>query len=178
MAEYDPESEVEGRYPLATVESAGEVSPVFERKANELFTEHLGELDGDRWYLTQDVVNAYEELVNEVGEATMRQGGKESAKAVPWPPEVETPMDGFAALTEMHQEAYRASDMEYPAGRYTFESTGNNSAHVGISTDYPLPVSNAEGVFVGVVQSLSNSQPKIEETQPKDHERAAFEIEW
>ncbi|MFB6175751.1 MAG: hypothetical protein ABEI99_01155, partial [Halobaculum sp.] len=98
MSEYDENSEVLGRYPLATVQSAGNVSPVFERKARELFSEHLGELDPETWYSTEDTVSAYHDLNDEVGEATMRQGGKESAKAVEWPDEVDTPMKGLGAL--------------------------------------------------------------------------------
>jgi len=178
MAEYDPTSEVIGRYPLATVESAGEVSPVFERKARELFNEHLGELDAEQWYRTDDVVAAYESLGDEVGESTMRQGGKESAKAVEWPPEVDTVRGGLDALAEMHKEAFRNSSDEFPAGKYTFEPLGDRHAHVGISGGYPFTAPHAEGVFVGVVQDLSDARASIEETTPKADEQKAFELSW
>lgn len=179
VTEYDPDAEVIGRYPLATVKSAGEVSPVFEQKARELFTEHMGDLDADEWYSAADVVAAYEALSEEVGEATMRQGGKESARAVEWPPAVETPMEGLGALAQMHKEAFRGSDREFPAGKYTFEPLGDRRAHVGVSEDYPFTVPHAEGVFVGVVQDLSDGvRPTIEATEPNPDEQAAFEIEW
>lgn len=175
---YDPDSECEGRYPIATIKSAGEVSPVFERKARKLFEEHLGELSENQWYRTEDVVNAYHSLVNQVGDKSMREGGKESAKAVQWPENVDSPMDGLAALAEMHKQAYRNSDQEYPAGRYTFEKINQTTAHVGITEDYPLPSSNAKGVFIGVVQSLSGTTPNVAEITPKDNERKGFEIKW
>lgn len=178
MTNYDSTSEVIGRYPLATVESAGEVSPVFERKARELFNEHLGELDAEEWYQVDDVVAAYESLRDEVGESTMRQGGKESAKAVEWPPEVDTVRAGLSVLAEMHKEAFRNSPEEFPAGKYTFEPLGDRHAHVGISNGYPFTASHAEGVFIGVVQDLSDSRPSIEETTAKADEEAAFELTW
>lgn len=178
MTSYDPDSEVIGRYPLATVQSAGEVSPVFERKARELFSDHLGELDAETWYTTDDVVAAYQSLGEEVGEATMREGGKESAKAVEWPPEVSTPMEGLGALAAMHKEAFRNSGREFPAGKYTFESLGDSRAHVGVTEDYPFTVPHAEGVFVGVVQDLSDARPSIQSADPEPDEQAAFEISW
>jgi hypothetical protein len=177
--EYDNSSEVIGRYPLATVRSAGQVSPVFEKKARELFNEYLDDLDDERWYETGRVVEAYQSLSDAVGESTMRQGGKESAKAVEWPPEVTEPMDGLGALAQMHKEAFRNSDREFPAGRYTFESLGERRAHVGVTEDYPFTVPHAEGVFIGVVQDLTNAgNPTTAERTPKSEEQAAFEIEW
>lgn len=179
MPEYDPNAEVAGQYPLATVQSAGEVSPVFEQRARELFQEHMGELDPEQWYSVESTVKAYESLKDAVGEATMRQGGVESAKAVEWPPEVETPMDGLGALADMHKQAFRGSSQEFPAGKYTFEPLGDRTAHAGVTPDYPFTVSHAEGVFVGVVEDLSSaSAPTVTETDPKPNEQAAFEVSW
>lgn len=179
MPEHDPNSEVQGRYPLATVESAGEVSPVFERKARELFSEHLDELDAEQWYSTGDVVAAYHDLRDEVGEATMRQGGIEAGQAIPWPDEITSPMDAFGALTEMHQDAFRNSSQEFPAGRYTFEPSGDREARVGISKAYPFTEPHAEGVFVGITKSLGGgSAPSVEAVDPVDEEAAAFVVSW
>lgn len=180
MASYDPTAEATGKYMVAFVESAGEVSPVFERKVREIFEKHLGTLEEDSWYLNADIEKAFDEVLEEVGEKTMKQGGIESGKAIEWPDDVETVMDGLGMWNTFHEAAYRNSDLDFPAGKYTIERQGERVVRAGITDAYNLSAPFAKGCSKGIVQDLGpNDKPiTLEDTTPNDGEQAAWILEW
>lgn len=180
MSEYGPEAAGDGRYLVAFIESAGEVSPVFERKLREMASERFETLSEEEWYRLDDMKSLYEEVHEEVGDATMRQGGIENAKAIPWPDEVTTIEDGLQMLNNMHKDATRGSDEEFPAGRYTFEMTAARSLRFGVTEAFPWPSPFVEGAVTGLIQDLGpgDAAPTLEETTPDANEKAAWNVTW
>ncbi|WP_267161566.1 hypothetical protein [Halovenus salina] len=180
MTSYDTESEADGRYVVAFVESAGEVSPVFQRKVNDIFEKHLPHVDAEAWYRTEDVVLAFSEVRDEIGSKTMMQGGTESAKAIPWPDSVSTLSDALTALIDLHRDAYRNSNQTNPAGNYTFEKLDNRAARVGILEGFPYGPGFAEGVFKQVAADFgpADARPTLDEANPNTDESHAWELTW
>ncbi len=178
MPAYDPDSEGDGRYVASFVEAAADVSPVFERRVEAVFDEVLGGADTDEWYRTGDIVTAFERLEQEAGEKTMEKGGRAAAKAVPWPDGVAGVEERLAFLDDAHRDAYRDSEMDAPGGGYTFESTGDRSARVGLTDAYPYPDSFGRGAFKGVVDTTVGTMPVLEHVSSRDGERSAWKMEW
>jgi hypothetical protein len=176
MPEYDPDSQADGRYVVAFMESAGEVSPVFERKVKDYFESHLPSVDADEWYNTDDVVTAFEKINQDIGSQTMEQGGREAAKAVPWPDEVNSVSGAITALQQAHRDAYRNSNQQNPAGNYTFEKSGKRTAHVG----FPYAPAFAQGVFKQVCDIFGDGSPapQLEPADTKPDESDAWTLTW
>lgn len=181
MSEQYGEAEVHGRYVASFIESAGEVSPVFERKVREIFDNHIsGEITYDEWYPISDVSDAFHRVLREVGESTMREGGAASARQVPWPEEVTAVSDGLQRLDQMHQDSSRGGTSPEPAGSYTIDIRGDRSARVAVTEDWPYTAPEAEGVLKGVVDSLGDERavPTINETDTRSGELAAWDLSW
>jgi hypothetical protein len=180
VTEYDPDSQADGRYIVAFVESAGEVSPVFEQKVRQIFENHLSGVDSGKWYRTGDVAAAFAEINDTVGAATMKKGGVESARAVPWPDDTDTVGTALQTVQEMHREAFRDSELENPAGNYTCRDIGDRVAHVGITEGFPFAPVFAEGVFeqIGRQFGPEDGLVQLETTTPHDDEAAAWEMTW
>ena len=180
MDQYDPDAEATGYYMTAFVEAAGEVSPVFERKVRDIFETHLGALEPEGWYRNGDITDAFEEIITQVGDKTMLQGGIESGAAIDWDDDVETVMDALNRWNDKHAAAYRNSDATYPAGKYTIESAGDRAARVGITDSYNLTAAFAKGCSKGIVRDLgpAGSSPTIEDTEPTADEQAAWILSW
>jgi hypothetical protein len=183
---WHPQAHGQGLYVLSFYESAGRVSPVFERKAREVFEDHgLEDVAEDEFYLYDILAPAFYDVVDTIGEKTMYEGGKQMGRDIPWPDGVETAQDGLETLDAIHQQATGARengetvDIDRPAGGYTYEKTGDKSARVGITEKYPNPPIMAEGVFVGIVDGLTSAASvDIEETEPDRSERRAWTIDW
>jgi hypothetical protein len=178
MDEYDPNAEVDGEYVVAFVESAGKVSPVFERKVREILEDHIGSIEPGQWYRTGDLEEAYQQIHREIGDKTMQQGGEEVGKAIPWPDGVETVADALDMLNDIHKSVYRNSSSEFPAGKYTIEHLGDNSARVGVTPGYQYSDPFARGVFSGIGATLGGSTPSLESTDTRPEETAAWIMEW
>jgi hypothetical protein len=180
MPAYDPDSEVNGRYLAAFVESAGEVSPVFERKVRQIFERHLPPIEEGEWYRTEPVATAFDDVQEEIGPKTMKEGGIEGTKAVPWPDDIESIPEALTFLQQAHREAYRNSSMENPAGNYTFTETDERAMLVGITEGFPAPPGWAEGVFEYVAKEFGpeDASVRLTEKTPDDDQAAAWELLW
>jgi hypothetical protein len=180
MTGFDPDAEGDGRYLVAFVESARTVSPVFGQRVVALAEQYFDDLSTDEWYRLGDMRALYEELHEQVGDETIRRGGEENAKAIPWPDGVSTVADGLAVLNEMHQEATRGSDEPYPAGRYTIDLRGDREVRLGVTEAFPWPAPFVEGGARGIVDDLgpADASPTLERISPEPHERAAWLLTW
>lgn len=178
MAEYDETAEGSGKYIVAFIENMGEVSSVFEKKTREMFQEVLGEVDAEGWYKNEDIVEAYQRVVDEVGANTMKRGGEKSAEVLPFSEETNIE-EVFDSVLEEHKNMYRNSDMEYPGGKYLYEVDGR-SARLGVDKAYSLPISFAEGFFHGIIKKYGPDDvvPTFEETDPEGDEKHAWDVTW
>lgn len=181
MSEFDPDAEVDGRYILSFVESAGEVSQIFRKKLEEELEKHgISDVSADNWYRNGDVSTAFDEVTDSIGDSTINQGGKEIGRTVPFPEDIDGPKAGFKMLNEMHKQAYRDSSMDWPAGRWTYEELSETTVRVGATEAYPYPVPLIEGVVEGVTEVLGPDTAliNVEETTPNADEKAAFKVDW
>lgn len=179
MSGYDRDSKVTGKYLLAFVESTGEVSPVFQRKTQNLFEEKIGELDPDEWYNTEIVTSVYEDIRDDVGPNTMRQGGEAVGDAVPYPGELSIE-EAIDRLNEEHKQSFRDSSMERPAGKYLVKNQNDRSARMGVDNDYAFPKSLVNGVFTAFIKEHgpSDANPEFDEVEPNGDELFAWEVTW
>lgn len=180
MPQYDPEAEAIGRYMAGFVEAAGEVSPVFERKAQEMFDKHLGRLEADEWYRLGDCAAAFEEILDQVGPNTMKRGGVAGAEALPLEADLSV-AEALAGLNELQTgSVYRNSEMDAPAGRYIFEVNDDRTGRFAVSEAWPLTEPYAEGVYTGVVNEWGpeDAQPRLESVTPEGDEQFAWRAEW
>lgn len=180
MPEYDPSSEGDGRYVVAFVDSAGEVSPVFERKLRTIIENHLGEIDEQQWYSTEDLKRTFEEVREQIGPKTLKEGGIEGAKAIPWPDEISTVLEALGFLQQAHRDAFRDSQKEDPAGNYTFSRVGNREIRVGVTEGFILPPAWAKGVFEYVAREFGpdDAVVRLTEKTPEDDQTTTWELLW
>lgn len=173
----------QGMYVLSFFESAGDVSPVFERKARDIFADYgLEDIDPEQHYHYDKIAPAFHAVVENAGEKTMRQGGKQMGLDIPWPDGVDDVHDALAALDDIHTQATSAPDgagVTRPAGGYTYEREGDRSARVGITTRYPNPEPMVLGVYTGIADSMAaDAFPEFERVDAEDGERAAWLLSW
>lgn len=178
MAKYDETAEGAGKYIIAFINATGEVSQIFEKKTREMFQEVLGEIDPEAYYNQEDIVEAYERIVDEVGANTMKRGGEKSAEILPVPAEASLE-ETLEMVNEEHKNQYRNSDMEYPAGKYLYKLDGR-SARLGVDEVYNLPKSFVEGFYQGIVKKYGpeDAVPTFEEVEPEENEKFVWEATW
>jgi hypothetical protein len=179
---WHPNAHGQGMYVLSFFDSAGEVSPVFERKARDIFDDYgLEDVEPDKLYSYDKIAPAFEAVVENAGEKTMFSGGKQMGIDIPWPDDVADVHDALAALDAIHQQATGAPDepVDRPAGGYTYERVGPREARVGVTERYPNPESMVRGVYTGIVDSFSDdAYVELTETTPNSDERAAWTLSW
>jgi len=180
MPAYDPDAEGDGQYVVAFIESAGDVSTVFERKVRTIFEKHLSSIDAEQWYRVEDLAAAFDEIDNEVGEQTLEQGGIEATKTAPYPEEIRSIEGAFETLSEeIHPAAYRNGTGTDPAGNYTSD-VSERSARVGILEGYPYPPAFAKGVMKQIPRRFGrgDASPTMERVDPHPRETHAWQMEW
>lgn len=178
--------ESDGRYILSFFESAGAVSPVFKRRAEELFSEYgVADVEAGEYYPTDSVVEAFQTVVDEIGSETMLQGGKQMGQAVPFPEDVTGPHEALQFMDVAHADANRPSAdapdwVERPGGGYTYERLGDQAARFGITDDFAFPQELGRGGAVGAVQQFLDrpQQVSVEEVSARDGESVAWELNW
>lgn len=177
---YDPEAESIGKYMLSFIESAGEVSPVFERKVKGIFEDHLGDIRADEWYSVEAVDAAFDTVNEEIGSKTMEEGGREAFSAVVFPDSVETVDEAIEHLQETHRDSYRGSSQLNPGGNYTFEREGDRTARVGMTVGIPTGPGFVKGVFDQLIRDFgpADASPRFETIDTRDHEKAAWGVTW
>lgn len=175
--DFDPGVEGDGRYLVATIQSAGKVSPVFERKLREMASDRFAEVDDERWYPIGEFVEFFEELESEVGSQTLEEAGVENGKAIPWPPEVDSLDDALGVINDLHREATRGSNREWPIGRYVVEERGSSGFRVGVTEEFPHPNPYTKGVLKGIANNFGGERHTVSEASPRDDERAAWTLE-
>ncbi|SDJ33705.1 hypothetical protein SAMN05216226_102187 [Halovenus aranensis] len=178
----DSQAEVTGRYIVSMAESAGEVSPVFERKIRELLEEHgIKDPEADGWYSAEHFVEAVNRASEDIGSKTILEAGTQMGRDVPQPEEVDGPKDALAIADEAQQAAYRNASEERPAGGYKYEETGENSVRMGVTSKFPYPEEIAKGSIKGIVESTTSGSAAavvISEVNANPDEMCAYEIEW
>lgn len=163
MPDYDENAEIVGTYIIAAVESAGDVSPVFENKMRKMFLDELDadDIDTDEWYNLGAYARAVSRVREEVGAKTMEEAGRAAGETAVQG-DVSSVEEAFELLDSAHRSAIRGSHKDYPAGQYVYEITGPGEATVGIKGAFPFDEGDyVKGVFAGVVSSVTDTTPQL-----------------
>lgn len=172
---------ISGQFVLAYIEGVGQLSATFEEQAMGILEDSgIKNPEPEELYSADAFASALDETVGSVGPVTVRKIGASVAKAVEWPPEIDSVEGAFAALNGMHQEAHvNADEDEY--GSYTYEQTGNQEARVAVTENYPYPDSFASGVVEGILDEFSPATAitdVVEADASGTDDKAVFEISW
>lgn len=179
-----PDIEITGRYVNSMLASTGEVSPVFERKMEELLEEYgIDDPDPDEWYSAESFAEAVERVAAEIGDKTVSEAGKQMGRDVPKPPEVESPHDVLAQMHDQHYQSYRNVERG-SIGGYTYERVDETTARLGVTEGFPYPTGIARGAPVGIAEDITGESVSTDAvpTEPtgsgKSPEREAYELSW
>lgn len=177
----DSQADVTGRYIVSMATSAGEVSPVFERKIRDLLEEYgIDDPDPEQWYSADSFTSAVSEAAEEIGSSTILEAGKQMGQDVPQPESVSGPKDALKRVNEAHQAAYQNASERYPAGQYRYEELDSNEVKMSVTDNWPYPPEIAEGSLLGITQSTAPnaSRVEVETTEPASDEVAAYIVRW
>lgn len=172
-------SKITGTNVLAFIESAGEVSPVFANKAREIFADHgITDPAEDEWYDADDYLDALFAFVEEVGEMSVQQAGREMVRVNEPIMEKESIDDGMATFAEQHKGTHKNWDYESD-GRVEYEQISPTAYRISTTGGYRHPEALLRGASKEVViQTSGATHVEIEETEPKPDEVHAFELHW
>lgn len=177
---YDPTAEATGRYIIAFIDAAGEVSPVFAQKVERIFEEKIGDVSAEEYYRHDKVKEGFEAVLVEVGPKTMTEGGIATAKELPFPDDT-TIQEALEMLREEHSvgNSYRNTDSDRPAGQYTFDLSGT-AGHFGATNGYPYTKPYVKGIYQGIIEKYGprRARPEFTEATPKPNEKFAWHVEW
>lgn len=178
----DSETEVTGVYVNAFLESAGEVSPVFEQRLRSVLDDHgISDPVPEEWYPAQQFVDAVTEVSNTIGDQVILQAGVDMGKNVPWADEVsDDPGDVLEYVARTADEAYRNSTEEYPIGQYQIETVESGRAVVAVTEKWPYPKEVVQGAIKGALKVSSDRVERATVTtiDANVNQAARFEITW
>ncbi|MFB6162632.1 MAG: hypothetical protein ABEJ86_04215 [Halococcoides sp.] len=180
-----PEVEAKGQYLLSFLESTEDVLPALRRRTEDILAANgIEEVDPTADYRVVDVARAFRDVADSLGERTVRRGGEQMGRDIPFPPPVDSPQDALAALDQIHRDACRlpagADPVKAPAGGYEYAREDDESARIAITDRYPFPSVMAEGLVAGVVNRYTDTDTTvdIESVAPESSERAAWLVSW
>lgn len=151
------------------------VPAAFESRATEVLVAHgIESVTEDEWYQMQAYLDAYETIVDKIGEATLRQIGRTTPETAEWPPGVETPFDALEAIDDAYRMNHEDADGEI--GYYRAQRLGDGSVEVTCRTPYPCTY---EGALVeGTAELFAADRVSLTTLDGGDGPECVFEVEW
>lgn len=174
-------TEVTGLYVTAFLESAGEVSAVFEKKLRQVLQSNgIEDPSPEEWYSADDFVDAVVEVSETIGDKTVRQASVEMGHNVPWADEVDDPKSIVEKVDESGKNAYRNHSGEYAIGRYVIEEFGDGTATVAVEPAFPYPIEVAEGATKGAMEVACDEANvvSVESVEAEPNRKGAFRLTW
>ena len=125
-----PWVEVNGAAVLSVIEGMEQ----FRNKALKILEKHgISDPKRDRWYSQQAWLDAFREISEQIGPATLEAIGKKIPDTALWPPNVNTIEEALASIDIAYHYNHRRGEI----GNYRFEKTGETSATVTCDNPYP-----------------------------------------
>ena len=172
----DPKVEVSGAAVLSVVEGM----EAFKGTALDILAKH-GIVDPKKegWYLQQSWLDAFREISDGIGPATLRRIGSKIPETALWPPEIKTMEDALASI----DVAYHMNHQKGDIGHYRFEKSGKRSGW--FLCDNPYPCAFDFGIIKATAYRFSAKDAipvvKHDDTQPcrqKGGESCTYLISW
>jgi hypothetical protein len=173
------QTKMTGANVVAFLESAGEVSPVFEKKARETFNSHdITDPDPSAWYDNEAFTDALFEIVDKAGEKTVQQAGREMTRVNDEILQQEQVDDGLAVLAEQHEAVHKNFSVE-SAGRVEHKQIGSTAYRIAGTGGYKYPQALLQGASMEtVIQTSDATNVRVEDTETEGDEVVAFELHW
>ncbi|MEZ3144929.1 hypothetical protein [Halobaculum sp. MBLA0143] len=175
-----PDAQLNGLYVAAFVESAGEVSAVFEKRAMQMLTENnIDDLDEDSWYYAEDFEEAMVEIEEQVGSMTTQQAGEKMIEVNEQIPAQDSARDGFDVLKEQHESSYRGYSVD-EVGQYRVDRLSEDHFCVATYGGWGYPEAFTKGLLKGVIQETEAgvTNPDLDPTDTEGEEVFAYEVSW
>lgn len=168
---------VSGKYVGAFIESAGDVSPVFERKASNILESNgIDDVDPEDWYSVEKFVDAMSEIEGEVGEKTSEQAGIKMIEVVDEISGLSSMEEAIEIGKEPHRQSYQNFATE-EVGGLKCEQLDNGNLKVAYYGGWEYPEAFTEGIFKGFAKGVDGLTPDdIEPREPEQDEVYAFEV--
>ncbi|MEZ3117187.1 hypothetical protein RYH80_14825 [Halobaculum sp. MBLA0147] len=173
-------AKISGKYVAAFVQSAGEVSAVFEKKAQETLASHgIEEPDPEGYYDDAEFGAALAEIEEKAGERTVRRAGQKMIAVNEPIVSQSSAVAGLETMAEQHAGIHRDYSVA-EAGGYDVLSTSDDSCRVDVLGDYPFPLSLPHGAIEGTVQQTESEATRVtvDRVDAPDDVFARFEVGW
>jgi hypothetical protein len=184
----DPNVEVSGAAVLSVIEGMTRCSDCdlmesFRKMATRILTKNgIENPQHDKWYLQQAWLNAFAEIADEIGPATLRMIGEKIPETALWPPEINTIEEGLASIDVAYHMNHRGGEI----GHYRFEEVHQTGRRSGrMVCDNPYPCSFDFGIVKATARRFaSKDQPPIvthDDSRPcrqKGADSCTYQILW
>jgi hypothetical protein len=169
---------VSGQYVQAFLQSAGEVSPVFERKALGYLEDHgLEDIDSEDWYPMEKFAPALQAIKEDVGEMTLKRAGIVQVEVTESITSMESPEASVAAANEVLRQVYRNYSPE-AVGEFRYEEVGDGDHRISMAGAWPYPAQFTKGIMLGLLrETLGVEVADSEPTSKEPEESCAFVFE-
>ncbi|SDJ67884.1 hypothetical protein SAMN05216226_10771 [Halovenus aranensis] len=112
----------------------------FRDKARTVLASHgIEDIEPDSWYSQQSYLNAFEHVVEEMGDATLQEIAKSTPENAEWPPDVETPAEALDSIDDAYHMNHRGGDIGY----YEVEEHDDRTVIMECKTPYPCDYDKA-----------------------------------
>lgn len=169
-----------GQFVVGFVTAVSEISAAFENQIQNILAENgIEDPQLEETYPMDAVVSSINQMAENVGPKMTHRIGVYQVTIPEWPDEVDTVEKGCAACDDMYRDAYENFDPD-ELGQFRFEKTGEKEGRAAVTEEFPYPPAFASGIYDGVLQEFTpdGTLTDIEETDPADDEKAAFELRW
>ena len=168
--------EVNGETVLSIVDGMG----AFRNKALAILKKNgIEDPKPGQWYLQQAWLDSFKEIADSLGAATLYQIGMKIPENANFPPQVNDPHSGIAAIDMAYHMNHRGGEI----GKYGYEKTGDKSVTSVCPNPYPCDFDK------GIIFAMANkfkppgSVVKVEhdDSQPcrkKGGESCTYKITW
>lgn len=172
------DTQIVGQFLQAFLQSAGEVSPVFERRARGFLEDNgIDQVDPNEWYSVERFAAAMNEIETAVGEKTAEQAGIKMIEIID---ELQG-LDTFESVLETAQVQQRESYQPFSpeaVGQIRYEQDADGTYRLSYYGGWPYPESFTRGIFRGTADATTEfSTFAIESTTTRDDEPFAFRLE-
>lgn len=169
------EQQISGQFVTAFIASAGEVSPVFERKVREYLEKNgIKSVDPDALYSLDKFSKTMHQVEDDVGDMTTMEAGREMIVVVDELSEMASLEDTIGIAKQTQREAYANFSPE-SAGQLRHEQRDDGIDRVAYYGGWRYPEGFTEGImkeFAAVTNGYAASD--IEQTEPRHDEVFAY----
>lgn len=178
LQSYDTSAEAKGETIMSIVSGAGQVSSVFEQKAEDILADNgIEQLSPDAWYPLSDYLNALEQIDEEVGTDTVTSIGEQIPGEAEWPPGIDSVAEGLESIAQAYEMNHRGN-----VGSYEVTRLDENAAKVTCQNPYSCALDT--GIIRGTAERFSSPVAivEVDETSTQCREdgghSCTYEVTW